>query len=254
MSEYQKIKALIIKKINIGEANQILLVISPEEGLLKLKARGIKKISSKNSPYLQSLNFVKLNTVSGNTDLQIITAVDCIESFKKLKTDLSKIIFAEFLVEHYLLLVGEDANTDNFSYLLDSLKYFDNQQKLTNQTMDLIYTWLVINILTSSGRKPELYVCAKCQNKAQENSQIIFNPEYGGIICENCQKDVKMGFEITEYTIKLFRLLLNIEITDLQKINIKKKPDNSKILSGYIKYYIENPIKSEKLFNDLVQL
>jgi len=254
MSEYRKIRALIIKKTDIGEANQILSVISPEEGLLRLKARGIKKISSKNSPYLQSLNLVKLNTVKGNTDLRIITAVDCIESFKKLKADLSKIIFAEFLVEHYLLLVGEDVDADNFSYLLDSLKYINNKRKLTNRIMDLTYIWLVINILISSGRKPELYICAKCQNKVQENYRIIFNPEYGGIICENCQKDVKMGFEITEYTIKLFRLLSNIEITDLEKININKKLDNLKILNGYIKHYIENPIKSEKLFNDLVQL
>ncbi len=254
MPEYQKIKALIIRKINIGESNQILLVISPDEGLCKLKARGIKKINSKNSPYLQSLNFVKLNTVSGNTDLKIITSVDCINSFKDLKTNLLKIVFAEFLVEHYLLLVGEDVNSGNFLYLLDSLKYLDNQNKLDNKTKDLVYIWLIINILVSSGRKPELYVCAKCHNKVISGMNIIFNPEYGGIICENCQKDVRIGFEITEFTIKLFRLLQNIKITDLQKINIDKKFDNFKILNGYIKHYIENPIKSEKLFNDLVQL
>ncbi|MFC1656593.1 DNA repair protein RecO [Patescibacteria group bacterium] len=253
MSEFQKITAIIIKKFNIGESNQLLTVISPEEGLIKLKARGVKKISSKNSPHLQSLNYVKLNTVKGKTDLRIIAAVDCLEHYKNIKTDLSKIIFAEFLTEHYLLLVGDDVNQQNFKLLLDSLKYLNNQQKMTNSSMDLIYIWLIINILISSGRRPELYVCSQCQNKVLRNSRIIFNPKYGGIICENCQKDDRMGFEVTEYTVKLFRLLPNIDIQDLNKITLDKKTDNLKILNSYIKHYLEDIIKSEKLFNDLVQ-
>lgn len=254
MSKYQKIKALIVKKQELGEADMILTVISEELGLLRLKAKGIKKLSSKNAPHLQSLNFTKIEIVSGKTDLNVIISAETIENFKNIKKDLTKIAFVELLLEHYLFLIGEDVNSENFTYFLQALKFIDNPTTLKKDLMNLIYMWLVIKLLIASGRRPEFYICSKCNQGIREDSKISFSPKYGGIICEKCQKSVRMGFVVNTYTIKLFRVLSDLEIQDLKKIaKVETSSKIYKTLNGYIKYYLENPLRSEKFFNDLIK-
>ncbi len=253
MTEHQKIQALIIKKNDLAETDAIYTVISQELGLIRLKARGVKKISSKNAPHLQSLNFSQIEIVRGKTDLWVITSSQTIEPFKNIKRNFTKIVFTQLLLEHYLCLVDEDIDSQNFNYFFLTLKFIDALDNLDEDWMNLIYMWLMIKILNFSGRKPELYVCSKCGSKIQKNSKVSFDPKYGGIICEKCQKNVKIGFVVDNYTIKLFRLLGNLEIQDLKRITrIENSQKIFQILNKYIKYYLESPIKSEKFFNDLI--
>ncbi|OGG00927.1 DNA repair protein RecO [Candidatus Gottesmanbacteria bacterium RIFCSPHIGHO2_02_FULL_39_14] len=93
-----KIECLVVRKNKIGETDNRLTVLSKDQGLMIVLARGIRKINSRRSPHLDLLNHVKLYLAKGKT-FDIVTDVEPLNHFSELKTHLSRIACAYKMIE-----------------------------------------------------------------------------------------------------------------------------------------------------------
>lgn len=57
-----KLRAIILKRSNFGEADKFLTVFSLEKGKISLLAKGIRRIKSHRAPHLEPLNEVEIVT------------------------------------------------------------------------------------------------------------------------------------------------------------------------------------------------
>lgn len=93
-----KTEGIIIKRHNFGEADRILTVFTKNQGLIKVKAKGVRKITSRRASHIELLNLSALSLYEGPR-MQILTEAQTINSFQHLKNDLSKIAIAYHICE-----------------------------------------------------------------------------------------------------------------------------------------------------------
>lgn len=118
----QKTEAIVVRRRNFGETDRILTVFTRNHGLLSIKAKGVRNISSKRAPHVELLNLSILSIYSGRS-LPILTEAHSINTFQEIKKDLSKVGTAFHVCE----LINElcpphQENRTVFSLILDTLE------------------------------------------------------------------------------------------------------------------------------------
>lgn len=93
-----KTEGIIIKRRNVLEADRIITVFTREHGKLQIKARGVRRITSKRASHIELLNYAQLSLYKGSS-LPILVEAQMIESFSDIKNDLNKIGFAYHICE-----------------------------------------------------------------------------------------------------------------------------------------------------------
>lgn len=112
-----KTEAIILSQTNFGEADKILTVFSKFSGKIRILAKGARKINSRKGGNLELFNQVFLVLAEGK-NLDIITEVELIHSFKDWRKNLIRVGVAYYLVELVLRLTAEGQRNDRVFFLL----------------------------------------------------------------------------------------------------------------------------------------
>ncbi len=89
--------AIVLSRRDFRESDQIVSVYTKEKGKLNLLARGIKKITSKNSAHLEPFSLVEIEVIPGK-EIDHLTKVVPINYFSNIRADLQKSLAAGFVV------------------------------------------------------------------------------------------------------------------------------------------------------------
>lgn len=112
-------QGIVIKRQNTGEADKILTVFTREQGKIKIKATGIRKITSRRSPHVELLNLANLSLYKG-THMSILTEAQVIDSFSDLKKNLTRVSVAYHMCELIDGLTAENQENIQVFYLLQN--------------------------------------------------------------------------------------------------------------------------------------
>jgi len=225
---------IILKKEDRGETDQVFTIFTKNFGKLKILGRAIRKIKSKLRAgtqifYLSEVEFIQGKSYKTLTDVIKINKFDNLrEDFKKLKIGYK---IAEILDD---LFKGEEADEKIWSSILETFRKL-NDYSLSYSS--LIYYHFAWNLFSFLGYKPSLNHCAVCQKRLTPTN-LYFNPEQGGIICNQCFKKVKKGEKISIETIKILRVLFEKNWRFLSKLKIKPEyqKDLKKVSENYLSY------------------
>lgn len=116
MSVY-KTEAVILSRVNFGEADKLLTLFSKHYGKLKALAKGVRRVSSRKGGSLELFNHVGLVLARGK-NLDIITEVDLKNSFRIWRKDLIRVGLAYYLVELVDKLTAEGQKNQQVFFLL----------------------------------------------------------------------------------------------------------------------------------------
>lgn len=92
------LEGIVLRRFISGETDRIITVFTKQKGKLKIRAKGVRKITSKRSPHVELFNHVIL-TLNQTSSLPILTEAQTIQTFSYLKDDLKKIGAAYYLCE-----------------------------------------------------------------------------------------------------------------------------------------------------------
>lgn len=141
MNSY-KTEGIILKRINLGEADRILTLFTKHYGKVSLLAKGIRRTTSRKGGNLELFNQVKIFASKGRS-LDIVTEVEVINSFKDWRRDLKKVAVAYQLCELIDKLSAELVeNQEVYDLLLNGLTNLlpvtDHQSLITNFELSLL--------------------------------------------------------------------------------------------------------------------
>jgi DNA repair protein RecO (recombination protein O) len=121
MSRTYKTEAIILKRLNLGEADRILTAYTKHYGKIKALAKGVRKIASRKGGNVESFNHVTLFLAKGK-NLDIVTEATAMATFSHLRKDLLKVGLAFYFCELVDKLTPEgQANRRVFELLKDTL-------------------------------------------------------------------------------------------------------------------------------------
>src|SRR5581483_11158034 len=127
-----KTEGIIIKRRNFGEADRILTVFTKDHGKLQLKAKGVRRITSRRSSHTELLNLTSLYLYQGR-NMYLLTEAIVVENFSQLKNDLLSVGFAYHICELIDGLCPENQeNQKVFDLLKQTLFALKNDKNLEN--------------------------------------------------------------------------------------------------------------------------
>lgn len=110
-------EGIVLKRTNFGEADKILTIYSRHFGKIKVLARGVRKITSRKGGNLELFNWVRIFVAKGR-NLDLVTEVETVNSFRNWRKDLGKVALAYHFCELADQLTAENAPNDEIFRLL----------------------------------------------------------------------------------------------------------------------------------------
>lgn len=244
----QKTQGIVIKRMNFGEADRILTILTERFGKVKAMAKGIRKGKSKLAGSLEPFMLVDLMLHEGKTFF-LVTGAEIVESYDSLHQDIQKISKAFYLGELIDRFVEEhQVLARSFPILRYSLKSIDAGAS------DLATRIFELKMIEAAGFQPQLYECVHCKTKLTA-LQNYWDEVEGGVICGKCQDKFRHGEEISNNAIKILRLIEKSDHTlpDRLKLSPGEQAEVSEILAEYIKSIIERELKSARFMRQVTR-
>ncbi|PIT88440.1 MAG: DNA repair protein RecO [Candidatus Magasanikbacteria bacterium CG10_big_fil_rev_8_21_14_0_10_36_32] len=235
--------AFVLSRRNFRETDQIIILYTLEKGKIEVLAKGIKKIISKNSAFLEPFFLVEAEIISGK-ELSRLASVQPINSFNKIRTDLNKSLLAGVTVSLVERLLHENEREIKIFNMLHSWLNYLNDSKQISSVLIISFMVKMIAVL---GFVPVLSHCIVCNkrflNSTKSYNEIFFKLTAGGIVCSDCIFKINRNDEIylplLNNDIKVWCELLN---NDWDKIPLIINDKLKQTIYKFVEYYSEKKL------------
>jgi len=201
------LEAIVLSRRSFKEFDEILSLLSKEMGKVEVTARGTKKITSKNSPFLEPFCAVHIGTAPGK-DRTYLTTTQVIEYFSGIRKDLHK-VRQTTLVLAWLekMLSPEQRDERIYETLLSWLDFVNG----VSETKPILLDAFFLKMLAFLGFEPQLLDCIYCGKSVEEEKQIWFSFLGGGVMCQKdkIEKREELALPLSLATLLGLRYILN---------------------------------------------
>jgi DNA repair protein RecO (recombination protein O) len=207
-----KTEAIILRQRRLGEADRILCVYTPTYGKVDVKARGVRKTTSRMSGHLQPLTRCMLQLAQGHVN-DVVAGCETLESFQPLRDDLDRLSRALYAAELVDRFVPERAHSyPTYRLLAETLRRLTEADDL-DQTM----RFFEMRLLDQCGFRPELDLCSGCGSRL-EAVENFFAPISGGAVCRACAGGALGARTLSLNALKVLRLLQHGSYNDAMRV------------------------------------
>ncbi len=239
MGQYST-EALILGIRNWGEADKIITLLSPQQGLIKAAAFGCRRTQSALAGSLQMFNQVEIQLKQGDK-LDTIRGCSLLHSYRVMSTDFTAMAYGAFVAETASQLAIENfPQKDMYNRLLEIFAAFGER----NPRIAALAA--AYQLLEFSGMQLGYQYCAECGKRLEGDGSFSF--EAGGGLCSECSRYGNHGLQ-GEYPKELRQLIVQLLQLDWQNppaLTVKGKTllAAEALLLGYLHHIFEKPLKS----------
>jgi DNA repair protein RecO (recombination protein O) len=159
MEKQKKTKGIVLRRFNLNEADQIVTVLTEDEGKVSLLAKGSRRLKSKFCGRLEPFYHVSLNYFQGR-ELGHLDEAEILEVYTPLESDLRSKSILFFMAEVTAKLVADgDDSQDIYKLLSKCLSKFEECH-----TEILLHAYL-IKLLTTLGFMAPWDRCSRSNQK-----------------------------------------------------------------------------------------
>jgi len=245
-----KADTLVIHRINLGETDKILTLLTRESGKLNAVAKGARRATSKLSGATELFTHSRMLLAVGKS-LDIVSQCEIRESFPALRNNLPLLARATYLCELVDRLIEErEPNPEVFDLLLSALYLMQRAQ----EHPDVIVHAFEMRLLAERGYAPELGLCVRCST-ALPRARVGFSPSLGGALCSGCRFAAEDAIAVKPETLNLMRRFQEAEPEEL--LQLAPAPsiarEVARCLRRYIRCRAERDLKSAE-FLDMLRM
>ncbi len=227
-------QGIVLRGYPFGDADRVVVLLSPNHGKLRTVAKGIRKTTSRFGGRLEPFNHVDLVLYEGR-NLDTITQVSIIEGFPRLRSDLQLVVAAGIMVEAADAVAQEDESSLRLFLLLQrGLRALEAGV----EGRDLITSFL-LKLATVVGVAPALDACAAC---GRTDDLDRFSFAGGGVMCRRCDGEggVRLKTGLTSYLAGLERA----EFGALPSADPALAPDAIGVARRFVEYHLDRSLAS----------
>lgn len=150
--------AIVLERKNWREFDQMISLYTRELGKVDVLAKGIKKITSKNSSNLEILSLVEIEIAQGK-EIDHLTKVQSIKIFKEILSNFDKIFIARYAVR----LIDENVLTQErdetvFNLLFSFLEFLNTTAKINSLNLATGFIFKLWHCLGFSSQEEKNHV------------------------------------------------------------------------------------------------
>ena len=240
-------QAIVLNRLNYGEADLIVGFLTQEHGLVKGIAKYGRKSRKRFGNVLTPSSVVEVSfTVKPGRELAVLESGELIRSFDGINQDirlLARAGQAMELADGFCAL--HDPAPDIFELLVWSLERL-NQGDRPAETLLLFIT----KLLKHTGFGPNFLNCSCCGRKPDDAQPGVFKMDMGGLFCPACARG---GFTVSPGTVKLLTLVQNMELGKLGRIRIgdRAMAEFGPYFMTYVRHLLGRDLKTLQFIDKL---
>ncbi len=245
-----KTRGVVIKRINLGEADKIVTILTKDRGKIRVVAKGVRKPKAKLAGFLDLFHYNEYLIAEGR-NLDIVTSATTIENWHGINKSLQQVALAYYMAETIDKLIEETQEIgDIFDLIYFSFKTLS--QDVVN--LDVLKSFFEVNIISALGYKPELERCIECNKTIEKDAWFSFS--LGGVLDLSHKNNDLLALPLSLAELEIFKRIHINNIEDLKFIDWDNEisPQLSKISNGFLSYIVDRNIKSQQFLNEVVDL
>lgn len=202
MSEILKTEAVVLNKLNYGDSSLIVSLFTKDHGRFSAIAKGGRNPKSKLGMLLDPLNHVNIIFYNKQTrDVQLISSVDIINHYPKLKEDYELLKYGYSILELIKNLIPEHESHEKL--FKGIIRIFELMNSKAEPGVVLFGRFFLF-FLSEIGYEMQISRCVNCGKANLSGDYLSYNFELG-ILCGSCKEDFHESFKISA---ELFSYLL----------------------------------------------
>ena len=183
---YFNAEGIVVRARDLGEADRIVILLTPSRGLISCVARGARRTKSRTGGHVDLLRHITAQISEGMSDLHVISQVETVNAHLPLRNDLDRLTLASHFAEiTERFSLPNAANPNLFNLLRDALTDTETTAK---PTLPLLRLWYEMTLLTAVGLQPQLHRCVRTGADIPPGDH-WFSPSEGGLIKRPDQAD-----------------------------------------------------------------
>lgn len=230
---------IVLRSYSFGEADKIVVLISPNRGKLRTVAKGVRKTKSRFGGRLETFCHVDLVLYEGR-NLDTITQASMIEAFPTIRGDLDRVVTAGTMIEIADVVAQADEPARRLFLLLQrGLRSLDGEAPHP----DLLTAYL-LKAAAIVGVAPALEHCAGC---GSEGALTRFSFAAGGALCERCRTPGSYALRsgVTDY----LAAAAASDLSALPEVDPAMTGEALGVTRRFIEYHLERRLDSMALLD-----
>jgi len=227
-------QGIVLRGYPFGEADRVVVLLSPNNGKLRTVAKGVRKTTSRFGGRLEPFTHVDLVLYEGR-NLDTITQVAIIEGFPHVRQNLDLVVAAGTMVEAAdAVAQEEEASVRLFLLLQRGLRALES-----GVTGNDLITSFLLKLADVVGVAPALEACASC-GRGDRLDRFSFSN--GGVMCERCHGDggMRLRAGLTSYLAALGKA----EFASLPAENRDFSGEAMGVARRFVEYHLDRSLAS----------
>ncbi|MCW1968005.1 MAG: DNA repair protein RecO [Anaerolineae bacterium] len=246
-------QAIILRRVDMGEADRLLTILTPARGKMKVMAKGVRKLTSRKTGHVELFTRVQFVLAQGHT-FDVASQADTIEPYVRLREDVQRATLAHYVCELADGFAQEETDeSELYELLAHALEWL-----CTAPDPLLVARYVEMRLLTLSGYRPQLYRCAKTSAPIEvannDNKSIIFSAYSGGVLSPDAAKFARDGVALMPQTLNLLRAMLSQPFEALAALPIPADVhfQAERALRSVLVFVLERKLRSTQFLKQLV--
>lgn len=175
--KHLKTTAVVLRRVNYGEADRILTLLTPDFGKVALFAKGVRRLKSKLAGGIELMSESEISFIEGRTGMGTLVSTRLIRHFSYCAGDLSRMTIAARLLRRIDALTEERTSSEFYELTLEYLR------ALNTPRLDaaLVNAWGTLRLLVLLGEGINLEDDVD-GNPFREGSCYSFSFEHGRFV------------------------------------------------------------------------
>jgi DNA repair protein RecO (recombination protein O) len=241
--------AVVLKRMDLGEADRIVTFFSHDVGKLKAVAKGVRRTTSRSAGHLEPFTLTDVLFATGR-ELDVVSQAETVEAFRAVREDLELATHAYYLAEMIDALTEERMeNRPAFDLLVESLRELA-------QCPDprLVVVAFHLRLLDALGYRPELRECLACRAAIQPGEN-HFSAAAGGVLCPRCaRRESQPARPISVPALKFLRYVQRAESHRGVAVPGQVARETEALLREYAEHLVERRLRSPALIARVANL
>jgi DNA repair protein RecO (recombination protein O) len=189
---------IVLKRTNFGEADRIMTVLTPDQGKVRLMAKGVRKIKSKLAGGVELFSISELSFIASRGELHTLISSRLQQHFANIVQSLDRTMLGYELLKRIDRATEDAADSDYFNLLNSSLAALDN-----GLDINLLELWFDARLLSIAGHQPNLATDASGQKLLPQTGysfdfdSMSFSPAAAGSYTPAHIKFLRLVFGVT---------------------------------------------------------
>lgn len=171
---------LVLRQVKVGEADQILTLLTPDLGVISASAKGSLRLKNKLFSASGLFCYSEFSLTSGRSHY-FVESAQVKKVFHGISESVEGMSLATYMAEIVLSLSPAPPEADAQLRLLLNSLYMIGQKKMPLRQLKTIYE---LRALSMAGYQPNLLACSECGR--YDGGEFYFDPVEGNLLCAEC--------------------------------------------------------------------